>query len=200
MTNVALRVYDKANGNVVFSTPDIFRSKMNLQYDRVVDQRIRFDRRSQRWIAIGIVNVGNSQSGFLVGASATSDPTGAWKGFFLKADPAGQFWCDYPLLGIDDSAVYLSAQLIPLSGGSKTFGLFTIPKADVLAATPTGGNATRLRFADSVARIPDPQTDYAGRTGDGTLSILQPWSVGSEPGVRCTKWNVSGASGPGATL
>jgi hypothetical protein len=111
----------------------------------ISDPRIIYDAASQRWFAsevdfdpTGTVNVNS----FLLAISATSDPTGAWRGVTIPTDPGGNNFGDFPTLGLDVQGVYLSANLFDPAGNDVAASLVSIPKGDLTAPSPSTQRST----------------------------------------------------------
>ena len=102
------------------------------------DPRILYDAASQRWFAASVDNA-RAANNFLVAVSKTSDPTAGWDAFKVDSDATNANWADFPTLGIDASGVTVSATMFPI--GSSTLpsatDVLVLPKADLLAGTPT---------------------------------------------------------------
>jgi hypothetical protein len=104
------------------------------------DPRIVYDIATDRWIATSI----DAWSGnnFYVARSDTDDPTGDWDGVRFAADTVGVAeFHDYDTLGLDADGVFICTQ--DFNGGGNE-SCYSIPKADILAATPTVANMTRF--------------------------------------------------------
>ena len=73
-------------------------------------------------------------SWILVAVSATSDPTGTWHKYAIDADlnngVQDNNWADFPGLGLDNSNLYIRANMVGNTGGPK---IWVIPKAQLLA-------------------------------------------------------------------
>src|SRR5207237_6161048 len=109
------------------------------------DPRIIYDHASGRWFAaeIDLGNPTGQTNNFLLAVSATSDPTGTWRG--VKVDPNPNF-ADFDTLGLDATGVYMASNDFTTGGAS--LGQDTIvsfPKADLLLATPSAAN--RVAFS-----------------------------------------------------
>ena len=201
VTNLAFRIYNKYTGTLV-SDARLFTTKMaSLTGARLVfDQRIRFDQASNRWLVMAATNALSTESGLLFGVSKTDDPTGDWQGVYVKADPTSAFAADYPVLGFDGAAVYAVPVLVALSKDRDLnySELFSIPKADLFAETPSAANLSRIPFDVMGYK---PQTDYQSASTDGVVILQSPYpgSAGQyfESG---SKRNVLNAGGPGASL
>ncbi len=201
VTNLAFRIYNKYTGTLV-SDARLFITKMSsLTGARLVfDQRIRFDQASNRWLVMAATNALSTDSGLLFGVSKTDDPTGDWQGVYIKADPASLFAADYPVLGFDGAAVYAVPVLVSLAGDrDKNYAeLFSIPKADLFAETPTAAHLSRIPFDVMGYK---PQTDYQSASADGVVILQSPYSGSQgEYFESGSKRNVLNAGGPGASL
>lgn len=143
--NGVVAIYNKATAVLVKSTTDLaFWSQAGITIPAswdVTDPRLVFDTASQRWFAAqvdfdpsGVINTNH----FLLAVSATADPTGAWKAFkFASLANGVNDFADFPTLGLDSQGVYLSGDLFDASGNSVGPTLVSIPKAGLLANTPT---------------------------------------------------------------
>jgi hypothetical protein len=115
--------------------------------DAVTDPRIIYDSVSQRWFASMVdfnANAGDPTvfaNNFLFAVSATSNALGAWHGFRFQADPVNGYFADFPTMGVDGNAVYISGDMFQ-SSIELAASLVSIPKSDLLGATPTIANRT----------------------------------------------------------
>jgi hypothetical protein len=115
--------------------------------DAVTDPRVIYDSVSHRWFA-SMVDVNATASDptsfanhFLFAVSATSNPLGTWAGFRFLADPDNGYFADFPTMGVDSNAVYISGDMFQ-SSVELAASLVSIPKSDLLGATPTIANRT----------------------------------------------------------
>jgi hypothetical protein len=115
--------------------------------DAVTDPRIIYDSASGRWFASMVDANANASdptvfaNNFLFAVSATSNALGTWTGFRFLADPDNGYFADFPTLGVDSNAVYISGDMFQ-SSVELAASLVSIPKADLLGATPTIANRT----------------------------------------------------------
>lgn len=106
------------------------------------DPRILYDPSAQRWYATAADNA-DQPNHFLVAVSKTADPTQGWSGFALDTNPSHTRFLDFPRLTFNKDVVSVLGYARPLDGtkdGLQT--LLTIPKADLLQATPTVSRAS----------------------------------------------------------
>lgn len=133
----------------------------------VFDPRLIYDPAADKYILVAAANNNdNQQSWFLISVSQTGDPTGSWWSYILDATVDGSTqtnnWADYPGLGQDGSAIYLTANMFQWNDGPFQYAkLRIVPKQ----ALYTGGTPT---FADLVGM----------KNADGSLVFgLQPANV-----------------------
>jgi Domain of unknown function DUF11 len=165
------------------------------------DPRIVFDPDSGRWFAVSIDGVIRGASGAIVTAnniyvarSDTNDPTGDWDGVRFVADTVGALeFHDYPTLGLDADGLYICTQDFD-GGGNES--CYSIPKADLLLATPSIANLTRFEATPpGLPRVDgslQPALDF-GLT-DGRAALL------GSTGTALVRSDIFGAGFAGATL
>ena len=208
--NGAVAVYNRTNGVSVQRKSDIkFWSDAGLiisPNSAVSDPRVIYDPTVQRWFATQVDFDANATdptteaNDFLLAVSTTSNPTGPWKGFLFQADPDNGYFADFPTLGVDSNAVYISGDFFSSSVAVGP-GLLSIPKADLIAATPTIANLTWYGVMDYTVRgdVLQPAVCF---DGSATGSILAMGDIGSDssPHSNVVWFAVQNAGGTNATL
>ncbi len=181
--NGTVSVYNKTNGVSI-------QRKTNLKFwsdsgliispdSGVSDPRVIYDPTVQRWFAAQVNYSGNSTdpslqaNDFLLAVSATSDPTGLWRGFQFQADPDAGSFADFPTLGVDANAVYLSGDFYHGMTNPLGAGLVSIPKADLIASTPTIANRTwhGVMSYDERGQVLQPATCFDGTSSGNILGM-----------------------------
>ena len=146
LLNGVYRVYDKSGTVLQQSSLDQFWSSAGVTPQQFsFDPRVLYDPSSGRWFATAADNE-FAPNEIFIAVSETSDPTQGWQALAIPSDPTGQGWVDFPRLGINQDAVYVSADMFPLGTGGIHTEQIVVPKSDLLQATPTAANATV--FAD----------------------------------------------------
>jgi len=184
--NGAVAVYNRTNGNSVQRKSDTkFWSDAGLIISpdsAVTDPRVIYDPLSQRWFATQVdFDATLASSGgdptteandFLLAVSTTSSPTGPWKGFLFQADPDNGYFADFPTLGVDSNSVYISGDFYSASVPMGP-GLVSIPKADLVGATPTIANLTWFGVMDYAVRgdVLQPATCFDGSASGSVLAM-----------------------------
>lgn len=138
------------------------------------DPRVLYDPYANRWIVSAGANAASSSSYILIGASATSDPTGGWFLYKVKVSATGQSWADYPTLGFNGDWIVVQANVFTV-GTSGFLGshIYAFNKADLYA----GGAGQYTMFQD-----PSGFSDYPAVTHDNTLAteyLVRNWNSGA---------------------
>lgn len=141
LINGVYRVYDKT-GTVLqqSSLDDFWRSAGIADVNFAYDPQVLYDPASQRWFAASSETPGSPHPIF-VAVSNTSDPTQGWHAVAIPFDFGGQYWADFPKLGINQDGVFINALMVPFFDDFRA-GRIVIPKSDLLQAVPTAANAT----------------------------------------------------------
>jgi len=107
------------------------------------DPRVLYDAASDRWYA-SAADGAPTPNHLLVAVSKSGDLTDGWNGFAIDSDSTDTLWADFPMIGSDADAVYVSAPMFPMSGPDIPTGAdyLVLPRADLLAPVPSIANAT----------------------------------------------------------
>jgi hypothetical protein len=145
MLNGVYAVYDKTNGNLITRTTlEQFFIDAGLPAaggGNRFDPRLVYDPTVNRWFAVGI-DAGAANTIF-VAVSLTDNPLDGFQGVSFVGDSVeGTRFNDYPTLGIDANGLYIATNNFGGPTGFDT-AVYSIPKADLLAAVPTAANLTR---------------------------------------------------------
>lgn len=209
--NGSFTVYNKTNvlNKVRFSDEQFWANAgVVLSPDSAIsDPRIIYDPTTHRWFASEVDLNANAldptlyANNFLIAVSASSNPAGAWQGFHFLADPITGDFADFPTLGVDSNAVYLSGNMF--QGGDNPVGctLVSIPKADLLAGTPTVANRTSFGVMDYSIRgmVLQPVTCFDG-SSSGNILATGNLGTDSTPYSNLVAFAVLNAAGTNATL
>jgi len=145
------------------------------------DPRVLYDAPSQRWFAAGIVSAlpgypvccTFAPNQVLLAVSKTSDPTQGWTGFAFDSGPGG--WDDFTRFGIDADGVYIATARVTTGDLSQIsilgVDVIAIPKAQLLAPTPSVAGATRLARA-GIASFRATAQPVVNLDGGGTPETL----------------------------
>ncbi len=100
------------------------------------DPKILYDEFANRWVFTACANSRSANSALLIGASQTSDPTGAWNLFSIDADASNITWFDYPSIGFNNKWVCVSGNMFTVTGSSFVRNNFwVISRAALYAGT-----------------------------------------------------------------
>lgn len=100
----------------------------------IFDPKALYDQHAGRWVLLAVAFTENpNRSVFLLSCSASADPLGSWRNYSFNAmvdgTTASANWADYPGLGVDNQALYLSANMFAFNGGFRYAKVRVIPKA-----------------------------------------------------------------------
>jgi len=177
----------------------------------VTDPRVIYDPTIQRWFASQIdFDATAAASGqdptleannFLFAVSDSSDPRGSWHGFKFQADPDNGTFADFPTLGVDADAVYISGDMVQGEANPIGASLVSIPKADLLLSTPVITNRTWFGVMDYGERgqVLQPAICFDG-SSSGTVLAMGDIGSDSDPHSNVVMFAVENAGGPAATL
>jgi hypothetical protein len=112
----------------------------------LTDTRIIYDVGSGRWFASEIT-LDTIGAQVLLARSDTPDPGGTWKAVHFTSN-TGSLAPDFDTLGIDSTGVYVGIDDFDSFGNFTGVSFFSIPKADLLASSPSLANMTRFDNLD----------------------------------------------------
>lgn len=207
--NGAVAVYNRTNGASVQRISDLIfwaNAGLNLSSSQgISDPRVIYDPATQRWFATQVDFDANATdptteaNDFLLAVSTSSNPAGTWKGFKFQADPDNGLFADFPTLGLDSNAVYISGDFYSSSVAMGP-GLVSIPKADLVGVTGIS-NMTWYGVMDYDTRgdVMQPAVCFDGSAAGNILAM---GDIGSDSDPHSTiVWSaVQNAGGTNATL
>jgi len=180
IVNLEFAVYSKSGTLAQRMSQNTFVTNAGLSGFSNGDARVAYDASSGRWFAAGNLN---NNSIYLV-RSDTSDATGTWKGVTI---PIAGF-PDMPTLSVAGNAVYIATT--DFGNTTTAVDAFTIPKADIVAATPSLANMTSFTGLDYSKYGSTVQGFEGGFLGKDAYS----------PQSKLFLTPVNGAGAPSATL
>src|SRR5437899_157297 len=133
--NTQVRIQDRTGGNLSTVSLNSFWSMLgNL---RVFDPKALYDPYNGRWIFTACADDFLPTTSVLMGVSQTSDPTGNWFLYRVRADTNGVYWADYPSLGFNKDWIVVTVNMYPDTGGSYLgANVYIFNKADLYANGP----------------------------------------------------------------
>ncbi|MFQ5585108.1 MAG: hypothetical protein ACE5GL_11790, partial [Calditrichia bacterium] len=138
MVNSSFIIWDK-RGNMLFQIQaDTWFSNV-LPYNGLFDPVIIYDHFDQRWVMLWDLQDDNDQSGYwVISVSDDADPMGTWCNYLFAAHLNGSVnsftWGDYPKMGYDHQAIYVTGRQFSFSGFFQYSKLRIIPKSQLYDA------------------------------------------------------------------
>lgn len=210
LINGAFAAYDKATGaqqqlisgrqfwTSAGYTPGSGPGTTNLG---VFNQRILYDPSSSRWFAVGLTGE-SIDNHVLVARSDTSNPLGTWQSVnFLGNNGGDGKFVDFTGMGLDSDGVYISTinftSNLP-GGGQDSVSIFSLPKADLLAGTPSAGNLSRFDVLDPGEYGISIQPIVNFGASSGVAPLLGTSVAGTDTNLY--RASLTGTNAAGATL
>lgn len=206
-TNGALSVFSRTgtlNRNTRITT--FFTNAIAVGETKVFDPHLLYDPYIGRfWFVVAARN-DTSLSHLLVSISDTDLASGSWTIYRLDASQNGQQWCDYPQVGIDAQAVYLTCNMInwPQTPPDVRPGpmLRVFPKDPFVNGTSASGwrfLPSDLAVGNDPSHTVVPAIMYNASPGDGEFLIDA--HGGGAAGNALEVWHLTDPNSPtGPTL
>lgn len=139
--NTRVALYNKSTGaQVLAKSLDSWFSNV-ISGAQIFDPKALYDQHSGRWVLVALaIGPGVKDSFFLLSVSKTSDPTAGWFNYKMDATKDGNVqtnnWADFPGVGVDNQAIYLTANMFEFEGEFQYSKIRIIPKAKAYANQP----------------------------------------------------------------
>ena len=167
----------------------------------IFDPKAAYDQHAGRWVLLAVAVLQNpKRSRYLLSVSATDDPLGSWRNYSLDAMKDGSTatnnWADYPSLGLDNAALYITSNQFAFGGGFQYAKVRVVPKAGPYS----GGTApffdfVRMRNADnSLAFTVQPCHTFGAPQVEYLVNTNFP------SGNSLTLWQIANPTSPAPTL
>ena len=146
VVNADIGIYDKATGTELFlqSTQSFFASVGSTTV--VFDPWVLFDADTGRFFFIGIDIASDTQSNVFLAVSTDATPTSGADWHKYKIDfthdgsgglGSGAHFPDYPKMGVDQDAIWISGNYFPIDSGSGVYaGITAFEKTPLLSGAP----------------------------------------------------------------
>jgi hypothetical protein len=146
--NATVAIYAKAGGPPVLQRTLTTWFANVISEAKIFDPKAVYDQHEGRWLLLAVaLHRTQNRSWFLLSVSQTADPLGGWFNYALDATLDGTTptnnWADYPCLGIDNQALYLTGNMFRFGDGFQYAKVRVIPKSG-----PYSGGA--ISFKDLV--------------------------------------------------
>jgi hypothetical protein len=157
----------------------------------VFDPKALYDQHAARWVLLAVAVQNNTKKSlYLLSVSASSDPLGAWRNYALDATRDGTTatnnWADFPALGVDNKALYITSNQFAFNGGFQYAKIRVVPKTGPYS----GGTApffdfVRMKNANNTFAFTvqpchtfgAPQAEFLVNTGFPSGNFLTVWQI-----------------------
>jgi hypothetical protein len=174
-----------------------FFSSVDPPGDFVFDPKVIYDHYRDRFIILAPATNFSDSAAYMVAASNSSDPTGSWWFYSLDAtlDDTTQSsnWADFPGLGFDEEALYITSNQYAFSGGFQYAKLRIVHIDSLYSGAPAvwvdfwdmrnqfGNRIFTLKPAHTFNGSGDPE--YLLNTRPGGTNYVNLWSVTDPSGT-----------------
>ena len=120
--NSYVRIQNKSGGNISTVTLNDFWASVNGGGGATAgtfDPKIVYDHDDDRFIFVAIDDR-DANNGYLLGVSATDDPTGTWYLWKIDGDASNNDWADFPSPGYNSKWIALSANMFTIAANAYT--------------------------------------------------------------------------------
>jgi hypothetical protein len=187
--NTTVKIQSRSGGAVSSVSLNSFFSSVNSA-NGVFDPRVHYDPYTNRWILVAVSGANNSSdsTSILIGVTQTSNPTGSWYLYRIRAFTAATYWLDYPDVGFNGKWVVITGNLFQNSPGSGYGGakVFAFDKATLLAGT----GAPFTAFTQTSSFTICPALTYDASLG--SMFAVETWNGGAS---AMKLWKITGAVG-----
>nr|NIR63420.1 hypothetical protein [candidate division Zixibacteria bacterium]NIT58985.1 hypothetical protein [Fodinibius sp.]NIW45563.1 hypothetical protein [Gammaproteobacteria bacterium]NIS47223.1 hypothetical protein [candidate division Zixibacteria bacterium]NIU13524.1 hypothetical protein [candidate division Zixibacteria bacterium] len=197
--NRTFAIFDKQGNNLFEVTAqDWFSNTVPGITAAPFDPQVIYDHYAERWVQVWVGGDLDTDPYYLISVSDDSNPLGTWCNYALPGNRNGSNltfnWNDYPKMGFDSLAVYISANMFVQNNGPYDYTkIRIIPKSDLYNANcgpVTWTDFWDLRDPDNFQKHPDaipiPAISF------GTTSVH--YMLGDSPfitGTFVTLWSIS---------
>lgn len=166
----------------------------------IFDPQLAYDHYARRWIVVAVARRNSPVGSWIViGVSQGADPAGAYWVWALDAtrdgSNASNNWADFPMLGFDTQAIYISCNMFQFGGGFQYSKLRILNKAELYGGG-VGPNHT-IRWFDlwnlknpdgGVAFTVTPAKHFRGTGGNPPAYLINSiWPSGN----TLTMWTLT---------
>ena len=196
-TNGAVNIRTKDGALLSSQTLGGFFSALGSEHSGAFDPWVTYDPYLNRfWIMAVSRDETTQRSDILIGLSNTQDATLGWRMWELNGSVNGSNatsnWCDYPKLGFDTQAIYVTCNMFAFGGGNQYSKIRIMAKNQFVNNTAIfwwdfwdvreGGSGTAKAFTIQPAVMYGATAASGGflvnaRGGGGTGSALDVWRV-----------------------
>ncbi len=189
IVNSRFRIYDKEGTVLKTVEADQWYASISPGNWNPFDPQVIYDHHADRWVMTWAHVQDTTSATIFISVSDDADPLGTWYSWATPSNALGdsaiEFWDDYPQLGYDADAIYVTGRLFPLTTGGRLCSRLRIfPKSSLYAST--GGALTWFDLWDfrdptDLTVAPDglQATNTFGTPGVQFLMTDSPFSTGT---------------------
>ena len=189
--NSSLALYSKAGGAALMQKTLTQWFSNVVQGMTIFDPKALYDQHAGRWVLLAVAVQNTPQKAlYLLSVSNTSNPLGPWRNYSLNAmvdgTTATNNWADFPALGVDSQALYVTSNQFAFGGGFQYAKIRVIPKAGPYSGGPApffdfvkmkNQNGSLAFTVQPCHTFGAPQVEYLVNTGFPSGNFLTVWHI-----------------------
>ena len=189
--NSSLAIYPKAGGAALLQRTLTQWFSNVVQGMTIFDPKALYDQHAGRWVLLAVAVKNSPQASLhLLSVSSSADPLGPWRNYRFNAMVDGATattnWADYPALGVDNAALYVTSNMFAFGGGFQYAKIRVIPKAGPYAggAAPffdfvrmKNANNTMAFTVQPCHTFGAPQVEYLVNSAFPSGNFLTLWRI-----------------------
>jgi hypothetical protein len=196
-TNGAVNILDKRGNSLSSQTLVNFFSPLGAEHNDVFDPWVVYDPYINRFWMMAVSGRTTAHSDIVIGLSNTQDATLGWTLWELDATVDGgtdtQNWCDYPKLGFDAQAIYVTCNMFRLNT-TTNLNEFQYSKIRTMTKVQFVNNESFIDWWDRWGMVD-------GNTGSNEVFTVQPAQMfGASAADGEFLVSAQGSGGTGSTL
>jgi hypothetical protein len=195
--NSSMAVYNKAGGAAVLQRTLTQWFSNVVQGMTIFDPKALYDQHAGRWVLLAVAVQNNPKNSLhLLSVSSTANPLGPWRNYrfnaMLDGSTATTNWADYPALGVDNQALYVTSNMFAFGGGFQYAKIRVIPKAGPYSGgTSPYFDFVKMKNADNSMAFTvqpchtfgAPQVEYLVNSGFPSGNYLTLWHITNPTGT-----------------
>jgi hypothetical protein len=205
--NSSMAIY--AKGGALLSQRTLTQWFANVATNLTIfDPKALYDQHAGRWVLLAVaVSENPNVSAHLLSISAGADPNGAWRNYRFDAMLDGKTpttnWADFPGLGVDAHAVYITSNMFAFGGNFQYAKVRVVPKAGPYSGGSApyfdfvglrNGNGSMAFSVQPCHTFGAPQVEYLANTAFPAGNFLTVWRIaytGGSPSLTRSQVTVS---------
>jgi len=139
IVNSRFRIYDKAGTVLKTIEADQWYSPIATSNEVIFDPQVIYDHHADHWVMTWLQITDTISATMYISVSDDANPLGTWYSWATPSNAIGdsaiRLWDDYPQLGYDAEAIYVTGRMFPFTDGGRAYSRLRIfPKSSIYSS------------------------------------------------------------------